>query len=60
MLDLDPCPLNQTVTISVAGINGAGEGEPSIIQPVITQLETEENCTQGVLRACVRYGMVNV
>lgn len=45
-LDLDPCPLNQTVIISVAGVNQVGLGEPSIIQPIITQPKTE-NCTQG-------------
>ncbi len=45
-LNIDRCNSDHTVSISVHGVNRAGEGEPSFVQAVIPQSQ-EENCSQG-------------
>ncbi len=49
VLNLDPCPLNQSVNISVAGVNQVGVGEPATTEALIVQSQSEANCTEGRL-----------
>ncbi len=49
-LNIDHCISNHTVNITVYGVNGADEGEPSFVQAMIPQSQSK-NCSQGV-HAC--------
>ncbi len=46
-LNIDHCISDHTVNITVYGVNGAGEGEPSFVQAVIPQSQSK-NCSEGI------------